>query len=29
VFKELMGQLKQIAAVQKKEFAEVGEAVGA
>jgi 3-deoxy-7-phosphoheptulonate synthase len=29
VFKELMGQLKQIAAVQKKEFAEVGEAVSA
>jgi 3-deoxy-7-phosphoheptulonate synthase len=28
-FKELMGQLKQIAAVQKKEFAEVGEAVNA
>jgi 3-deoxy-7-phosphoheptulonate synthase len=26
-FKELMGQLRQIAAVQKKEFAEVGEAV--
>jgi len=26
-FKELMGQLKQIAAVCKKEFAEVGEAV--
>src|SRR5215212_7146526 len=28
-FKELMGQLKQIAAVQKKEFAEVGEAISA
>jgi 3-deoxy-7-phosphoheptulonate synthase len=28
-FKELMGQLKQIAAVHKKEFAEVGEAVTA
>jgi 3-deoxy-7-phosphoheptulonate synthase len=28
-FKNLMGQLKQIAAVQKKEFAEVGEAVTA
>ena len=28
-FKELMGQLKQIAAVQKKEFAEVAEAVSA
>jgi 3-deoxy-7-phosphoheptulonate synthase len=28
-FKELMAQLKQIAAVQKKEFAEVGEAVNA
>src|SRR4051812_47567802 len=27
VFKELMGQLRQIAAVQKKEFAEIGEAV--
>jgi 3-deoxy-7-phosphoheptulonate synthase len=29
VFKELMGQLKQIAAVYKREFAEVGEAVTA
>ena len=29
VFKELMGQLRQIAAVHKKEFAEVGEAVSA
>jgi 3-deoxy-7-phosphoheptulonate synthase len=28
-FKELMGQLKQIAAVQKKEFAEVGEMASA
>lgn len=28
-FKELMGQLRQIAAVTKKEFAEIGEAVGA
>jgi 3-deoxy-7-phosphoheptulonate synthase len=28
-FKELMGQLRQIAAVHKKEFAEVGEAVSA
>src|ERR1051326_1398644 len=28
-FKELMGQLRQIAAVQKKEFAEVGEPVHA
>jgi 3-deoxy-7-phosphoheptulonate synthase len=28
-FKELMGQLRQIAAIQKKEFAEVGEAVNA
>src|SRR5687767_1542812 len=28
-FKELMGQLKQIAAVQKKEFAEVAETVSA
>ena len=28
-FKDLMGQLKQIAAVHKKEFAEVGEAVHA
>ena len=26
-FKELMGQLKQIAAVHKREFAEVGELV--
>src|SRR5829696_6475074 len=29
VFKELMGQLRQIAAVQKKEFTEIGEAVAA
>lgn len=29
MFRELMGQLRQIAAVTKKEFAEVGEAVGA
>jgi 3-deoxy-7-phosphoheptulonate synthase len=28
-FKELMGQLKQVAAVHKKEFAEVGDAVAA
>ena len=28
-FKELMGQLRQIAAITKKEFAEVGEPVGA
>ena len=27
-FKELMGQLRQIAAVTKKEFAEAGEPVG-
>ena len=27
MFKELMGQLRQIAAIHKKEFAEVGEAV--
>ena len=29
VFRELMGQVKQVAAVHKKEFAEIGEAVGA
>jgi 3-deoxy-7-phosphoheptulonate synthase len=29
MFKELMGQLRQIAAINKKEFAEAGEAVGA
>jgi 3-deoxy-7-phosphoheptulonate synthase len=29
MFKELMGQLRQIAAVTKKEFAEIGEPVGA
>jgi 3-deoxy-7-phosphoheptulonate synthase len=29
MFKELMAQLRQIAAVTKKEFAEVGEPVGA
>jgi 3-deoxy-7-phosphoheptulonate synthase len=28
-FKELMGQLRAIAAVTKKEFAEIGDAVGA
>jgi 3-deoxy-7-phosphoheptulonate synthase len=29
MFKELMGQLRQIAAINKKEFAEVGESVNA
>jgi 3-deoxy-7-phosphoheptulonate synthase len=29
VFKELMGQLRQIAAIHKKEFTEVGESVNA
>src|SRR5215207_166017 len=29
VFKELMGQLRQVAAIHKKEFAEIGEAVAA
>ena len=29
VFKELMGQLRQIAAINKKEFAEIGEAANA